>query len=139
MIGCRERHCYSEQQGALPHGISHRQWIARRKTKCHSRVTLCIVSTVRKPCNDPQILIPRRIRSFSFRSPAASSSRSPRVFALSLPPCLSSREATPFYGLQPPPGLETRGITEPGNYCGSDYHRRRREIIACDVSAGATL
>ena len=54
----------------------------------------------------------------------------------SLPPCLSSREPTHFTvsDLR----LATRGITERGNYRGSDYLASRREIIACDVYGAAT-
>ena len=61
---------------------------------------------------------------------------SPRFFAPALAPCLSSHEPTHFTvsDLR----LATRGITELGNYRGSDYLASRREIIACDVSSAAT-
>lgn len=59
-----------------------------------------------------------------------------RIFTLSLTRCLSSREPTHF--TVPDLRLATRGITERGNYRGSDYLTIRREIIARDVSSSAT-
>lgn len=71
------------------------------------------------------------------RGRASSNTFCLRVFTLSLPPRLSSREPTHF--TVPDLRLATRGTTERGNYRGSDYLANRREIIARDASEGATF
>lgn len=78
---------------------------------------------------NPPFLFPRgRASSNTFRL---------RVFTLSLPPCLSSREPTHF--TVPDLRLATRATTERVNYRGSDYLANRREIIARDASERATF
>lgn len=90
--------------------------------------------------NRTRILVPLFTLNPPFLFPrgrASSNTFCLRVFTLSLPPCLSSREPTHF--TVPDLRLATRATTEPGNYRGSDYLANRREIIARDASEGATF
>lgn len=88
--------------------------------------------------NRTRILVPLFTLNSPFLFPrgrASSNTFRLRVFTLSLPPCLSSREPTHF--TVPDLRLATRATTERANYRGSDYLANRREIIARDASEGA--